>query len=285
MPSRPLTEPLWFADRATYLAATAPERSRRIQDAMRLGAMDTLFAHCAVCRADTNLTVDAGLRLGPAVNLREGLVCPQCGLNQRHRMLMGAALQVAAASTYVLERLTPFYFKLADRLSGVVGSEYVDPALPSGTQVERHGIVFHHQDVSRLSFADATFDLVLHGDVFEHVFDYQAGLRELARVLAPGGTMLFTVPFREDRYDHLVRATRVGGEIRHLLPPEIHGNPIDPQGSLVYQTFGWRILSDLRAAGFASAAIGLHHDLGLGYSPNNSPHDDAMEAVLFKATR
>jgi hypothetical protein len=51
----------------------------------------------------------------------------------------------------------------------------------------------------------------------------------------------------------LVRArVLAGGEIEHLLEPEYHGDPLSEDGCLCYQHFGWDMLDDLRAAGFAS---------------------------------
>ena len=46
----------------------------------------------------------------------------------------------------------------------------------------------------RLPFDDASFDLAVALDVLEHVADDAAALAELARVLAPGGRLLVTVP-------------------------------------------------------------------------------------------
>ncbi len=45
-----------------------------------------------------------------------------------------------------------------------------------------------------LPFGDGAFDLALALDVLEHVRDDGAALRELARVVAPGGRLLVTVP-------------------------------------------------------------------------------------------
>ena len=45
-----------------------------------------------------------------------------------------------------------------------------------------------------LPLADGAFDLAVALDVLEHVRDDGAALRELARVLAPGGRLLVTVP-------------------------------------------------------------------------------------------
>jgi SAM-dependent methyltransferase len=46
----------------------------------------------------------------------------------------------------------------------------------------------------RLGFADATFDLVLSFDVFEHIADSDAHLAEVRRVLRPGGVYALQTP-------------------------------------------------------------------------------------------
>jgi len=49
-------------------------------------------------------------------------------------------------------------------------------------------------DVCAMPFSDASFDLLLATDIIEHVDDDLAALREVARVLRPGGKVLITVP-------------------------------------------------------------------------------------------
>src|SRR2546423_1769882 len=48
-------------------------------------------------------------------------------------------------------------------------------------------------DLTRLPYADAAFDAVVCGWVLEHLPDPRPGLRELARVLKPGGKLLLLV--------------------------------------------------------------------------------------------
>jgi SAM-dependent methyltransferase len=66
--------------------------------------------------------------------------------------------------------------------------------------------------------ADASFDCVFCSGVLEHVDDYDAGMREITRILKPGGVLLLGLPFRQGL--HLVptdywRFTEFG--IRTLL--------------------------------------------------------------------
>jgi SAM-dependent methyltransferase len=82
-------------------------------------------------------------------------------------------------------------------------------------------------DVFRLPFPDGRFDRVICSEVMEHVHDYPAALRELARVLRPGGTAGITIPtaITEHLYLHLTREyfESPGGHIRIFRPRELAG--------------------------------------------------------------
>lgn len=88
---------------------------------------------------------------------------------------------------------------IALRLPGMasyVGLDY--PATAGGLYGTRPQV---YGDAAALPFADATFDTVMLLDVLEHVAEPEVALREVARVLAPGGRLLLTIPFAYPLHD------------------------------------------------------------------------------------
>ena len=68
---------------------------------------------------------------------------------------------------------------------------------PSRGQSAASPMIFFESDALRLPFANASFDLVTTAFGFRNLANYEAGLREIQRVLRPGGTIAileFTEP-------------------------------------------------------------------------------------------
>ena len=283
----------WFDNRADYEQYVRHDFSRRRLHELEISKLKVWKGYCVYCHHKTKFQVSIGLYLGENVHLREGLVCKRCGLSNRLRLLYKALEDLSGGPSalgrkraFVAERLSTFYLRLAERVSDLRGSEYLDLSLESGETRLIHNVNVMHQDLCRMSFDANSFDLVVHTDVLEHVADYRSALSESARIISPGGATIFTVPFLQDRYDHEIRATLLtSGAITHHLPAAYHGNPLDAAGSLVYQTFGWKILDDLKAAGFTKALIGVLTDTTLGFTSSNSPGYEYMEPVVFLATK
>jgi SAM-dependent methyltransferase len=80
-------------------------------------------------------------------------------------------------------------------------------------------------DVFRLPFPDGAFDRVICSEVMEHVHDYGAATRELARVLRPGGTLGVTIPTAITEWLYLAATRRYfespGGHIRVFRPRDL----------------------------------------------------------------
>jgi len=52
-------------------------------------------------------------------------------------------------------------------------------------------LIYRVEDAAHLSFQDARFDLVVSQNVFHHLPKWQTAVREIARVLRPGGFLLW----------------------------------------------------------------------------------------------
>jgi SAM-dependent methyltransferase len=257
-----------------FLAATEAARAEHAACEAYLVRREDPFAvrgACAVCRAATEFQVGYGhcfeLPGGARVpNWREQLLCPGCGLNNRMR----AAFQFLAervdraGALYLTEQVTPLFRAVSARFGqGAVGSEFLRDGTPLGA-VNAAGV--RHEDLTALTFPDRSFGCIGTFDVLEHIPDHLPALRHLFRCLAPGGTLLLTVPFALDRTEHIERARlRPDGAVEHLLPPEYHGDPLDGAGVLCFRHFGWDLLPELRAAGFQDAALHFFWSRELGY--------------------
>ncbi len=55
-------------------------------------------------------------------------------------------------------------------------------------------------DITRIPVPDASFDAALCTDVLEHVSDANAALREIRRIVRPGGKIIITVPTQSDAH-------------------------------------------------------------------------------------
>ena len=182
------------------------------------------------------------------------LVCG-CGQNTTSRASFRAFLDAGFQPTdriYHVGQYSPFANMIRERAPGVTTSQY-DANRKNGEVVD--GV--RYEDLTSLTFGTGEFDCVIALDILEHIPDYRAALREIARVLRPGGRAVTTFPWLGgNHYQTLTRAElRPDGTINHILPPEYHGDPAAPtEGILSFRSFGWQILDEFREIGFSDAA-------------------------------
>ena len=226
-------------------------------------------AFCAYCDGARDMNIDwylsgtGGGEVWPAWT--ETASCLDCGLNSRQRAIYDLAANVIGlpnnAVVYLPERITKGFARWAARFNNATGSEYVNPELASGSTTSLAGWpeTLRHEDMTKLSMADASIDAIISQDVFEHIADYAAAFRESSRVLRPGGHLIFSIPFFPDNARTTIRAS-IGpdGSVEHILQPVYHENPAAGSGSLCFQDFGWDILDTLRSQGFRDATANLY---------------------------
>lgn len=196
---------------------------------------------------------------GPSVLVRlrreeTGVRCVRCAASAVH-LVLGWVLRervprLDAHDACELSARGPLVAYLRRTARSLATSEYFADLTPGAL---RDGI--RCEDIQRLTYADASFDLVTHTEVLEHVPDDARALAEVLRVLRPGGVTVFSVPLH-DGARTLERARLERGVIEHLEPPVHHTDPLrGGLGILAFRDYGRDILERLREAGFAEAEL------------------------------
>jgi SAM-dependent methyltransferase len=132
--------------------------------------------------------------MGPRHEYRESLILRRL----RRQVPQGHVLNAGAGAG----SLTASLLDRGYRVTSVDMSEAFVDAL-AGITAARGGADSQAlwADLTQLAFEDAAFDAVVCGEVLEHIDEDRAALRELCRVLRPGGVLVATVPANPWRYD------------------------------------------------------------------------------------
>ena len=143
--------------------------------------------HCPFCKGNFRHFLPYGVV--PRPNSR----CPRCGSLERYRLLY---LYLKNRTTFFSENLkvldigpTYCFSKLCRLLSNI---EYISIDISSP-------IALYKMNVTDIRFEDSTFDCLICYHVLEHVKDDALAMRELFRVLKPGGWALIQVPIDINR--------------------------------------------------------------------------------------
>ncbi len=120
------------------------------------------------------------------------------------------------------------------------------------------------ENLERLTFPDASFDLTISQDVMEHVNRPDLAFREVARTLKPRGAYVFTAPTYKGLTKSFRRAFIHPDSIEHLHEPEYHGNPIDPKGSLVTFHYGYDLPEKIYEWSQLNTTVLRFHDHEVG---------------------
>lgn len=139
---------------------------------------------CPVCGKSFRKFLPYG-RIKP----RQNALCPNCLSLERHRLIW---LYLREKKGFFNKKLPVLHIApeacFIPRFEKIHGDQYVTADLESPLAKVK-------MDIHRMPFADRTFEAVLCNHVLEHVTDDIQALKEIARVLKPGGFAILQVPF------------------------------------------------------------------------------------------
>lgn len=174
-----------------------------------------------------------GIMIGVGHPPRWDSRCARCGSRERHRLLWLWVTE-GGGNRLAGKRILHFAPEKALRkaLGRNPGYETADLLQPGVT---------HRVDITRLPMADGTYDVVIANHVLEHIDDDRQALRELFRVLRPGGLALLTVPLNPTR-----ETTYEDSSIQNPAERNAHFNAPDHR-----RYYGLDFTDRVSAAGFA----------------------------------
>lgn len=137
----------------------------------------------------------AALRLGSLLSMHEPLVGRMLKQGGFDVTRFHSILDIGSGAGQILGHL----LKLVPAETELVACDLSHNMLRRARQrVNSRRPLYIAADMTRLPFADESFDCVTCGWVLEHLADPRPGLAELARVLTPGGSLLLLAT--EDTY-------------------------------------------------------------------------------------
>ncbi len=230
------------------------ENGKRVFIEIIDNVLETNYGFCNVCGKYTDFDKKSD-------NLRETYVCKFCGSISRNRHL--AKILAYELSDGKIDNLVALLrenknlkifeasgssgaiYRVLQKFDNYVCSEY-KKELPLGVELSEK---VYNQDLQNLTFDSCSFDVVITQDVLEHVRDPWVAFREIHRVLKPKGIHIFTIPYNNTA-PTTKRVDISNGQEIFILPPVYHGDPMNPEGALVYTDFGYDIVDYLKNIGF-----------------------------------
>ena len=140
--------------------------------------------YCPVCE-----TAVTDFLPGGAVVKRSRARCPSCGVLERHRLMM----LYLRAHTPLFDGMRRRVLHVAPErgIAAILGTlpnaEYISADLPGES-------VMVQMDLTEIGYPEGSFDVIICSHVLEHIPDDVKAMKEMFRVLSPGGLLVVQVP-------------------------------------------------------------------------------------------
>lgn len=176
----------------------------RARQADGAGSTDGAGVRCPVCSWSGAKFADYDCGFG---NIYRNAECPSCLTHPRHRAFILVLRELLPTDRplrllhFAPEKSLVDFFEARDNV------EYLSVDIEADRAMKQ-------EDITRLSFADNSFDVIFCSHVLEHVEDDKAAMAELRRVLHPDGFAILDVPIDYDRAETYEDPTVVAPEDR-----------------------------------------------------------------------
>ena len=178
-------------------------------------------------------------------NFRSTFRCVHCNTPPRERALYHALSSLFPDwRNLLIHESSPNKIGVSAKLSqasGYIETQF-DPSISWGSIHPTGG--YRSENLEAQTFENECFDIVITQDVFEHLFNPDKAIKEIARTLKPGGAHICTFPITQKTKPTRKRASLINGEIVHHLPPSYHGNPVAKE-ALMTIDWGYDVVSYL----------------------------------------
>ena len=192
---------------------------------------------------------------------KETLLCFFCGAKLRARRLAQVLIEALPTSGEKPKSLREWASRPESRglrvaeinlIEGVHEAIAPLPFLQSSDYSEQPSDLVPSEDLTNLSYRDESFDLVLTSETLEHVPNFDGALKEIYRILKPGGFHIFTIPVRPCLESTFARREIApDGSIVDHAPPVSH--PGGDWGYPVFTEFGLDVVNIVDRAGFSTS--------------------------------
>ena len=218
---------------------------------------------CSLCSEPTNIKENTlGIHC-------EGLVCAICGCNARNRFFYFVLNRVIREMDRALSNPGPIKVLEASSYGyAALGDRYIELKKENGVEVlcsdynESNFKAVVKEDLSSLSLANESLDIICHSHVLEHVDDDIKALKEAMRCLRPGGALLVSVPIQTD----------------YTYSPE---NEYHGDNAYVFRRNGWDIISKFKAAGFLVDVVVPPEHVSLTPEHELAPDQYVLDNITF----
>lgn len=203
---------------------------------------------CPICNREFSSFIDFG---HPK---RKNVKCPYCGSLERHRLLwiyLNLELKVFSTEKVMnVLHFAPSYmiFKIFSKAANI---NYIPCDLFPGKYDFNSTVKIRKEDITGLTFGNDTFDMILCNHVLEHIPDDRLAMRELYRVMKPGGFGIFQVPINLELSETYEGPT--------ITAPEDRVREFGQKDHL--RVYGRDYVERLKNAGFSVKQVGYGENL------------------------